>query len=138
MLADYVEWSLFIVVVNLEASTAVTQNFVSRRELPAVLRFMKDRPEQVSGFKSSPRTDSAVATGVEECDEVIEGIFESFCQSLEQERSDCSSIIAEVVNSSATVSKKASGMWEKVKGIEEDEQGFSFGFFEEDEETVEL
>jgi hypothetical protein len=55
--------------VNLEPGVALTQNFVSetevravgfrwytrtharRRQLPAVLRFLRDRPAQVSGFK---------------------------------------------------------------------------------------
>ena len=32
------------VVVNLEPSIAVTQNFVSQRELKSVLLFMRDRP----------------------------------------------------------------------------------------------
>jgi hypothetical protein len=39
------------VVVNLEASIAVTQNFVSPTNLSGVLSFLKHRPEQVSGFK---------------------------------------------------------------------------------------
>lgn len=37
-------------VVNLESSIAVTQNFVSRTNLAKVLRFLRERPEQVSGF----------------------------------------------------------------------------------------
>lgn len=38
-------------VVNLEASIAVTQNFVSPSNLSGVLSFLKYRPDQVSGFK---------------------------------------------------------------------------------------
>jgi hypothetical protein len=37
-------------VVNLEPSIAVTQNFVPRAHLAAVLAFLKDKPDQVSGF----------------------------------------------------------------------------------------
>lgn len=40
----------FTVVVNLEDSIAVTQNFVSRTNLKQVLQFLKHRPDQVSGF----------------------------------------------------------------------------------------
>jgi Cupin-like domain len=38
-------------VVNLEPSIAITQNFVPRNHLPSVLSFLKDKPDQVSGFK---------------------------------------------------------------------------------------
>ncbi|KAK0733452.1 hypothetical protein B0T26DRAFT_736386 [Lasiosphaeria miniovina] len=38
-------------VVNLEAGIALTQNFVPKSHLPDVLSFLKDRPDQVSGFK---------------------------------------------------------------------------------------
>lgn len=37
-------------VVNLEPTIAVTQNFVGANELPGVLRFLRDRPAQVSGL----------------------------------------------------------------------------------------
>lgn len=38
-------------VVNLETSIAITQNFVPRSHLPSVLSFLKYKPDQVSGFK---------------------------------------------------------------------------------------
>jgi hypothetical protein len=37
-------------VVNLDASIAITQNFVPRSHLSSVLSFLKDKPDQVSGF----------------------------------------------------------------------------------------
>lgn len=40
-------------VVNLDASIAITQNFVPRGHLSSVLSFLKDKPDQVSGFKRS-------------------------------------------------------------------------------------
>lgn len=40
-------------VVNLAPSVAVTQNFVPRAHLGEVLGFLKDRPEQVSGFSKN-------------------------------------------------------------------------------------
>lgn len=39
-------------VVNVEPSIAITQNFVPRGHLADVLAFLKHKPEQVSGFKS--------------------------------------------------------------------------------------
>jgi hypothetical protein len=41
----------FHLVLNLEESIAVTQNFVPRQRLVEVLRFLRDCPDQVSGFK---------------------------------------------------------------------------------------
>ncbi|TGO62931.1 hypothetical protein BCON_0016g00240 [Botryotinia convoluta] len=38
-------------VVNLDASIAITQNFVPRAHLVGVLAFLKDKADQVSGFK---------------------------------------------------------------------------------------
>ncbi|KAG9001161.1 hypothetical protein FRB94_008660 [Tulasnella sp. JGI-2019a] len=49
----YVPSGWWHLVVNLEESVAVTQNFVSESELSNVLRFMRDKPDQMSGFKGS-------------------------------------------------------------------------------------
>lgn len=38
-------------VVNLESGVAVTQNFVPKSHLVSVLSFLRDRPEQVTGFE---------------------------------------------------------------------------------------
>lgn len=38
-------------VVNLESGVALTQNFVPKSHLVDVLEFLKDRPDQVTGFK---------------------------------------------------------------------------------------
>ncbi|KAI9720386.1 MAG: hypothetical protein M1812_002892 [Candelaria pacifica] len=37
-------------VVNLSPAIAITQNFIPRKHLPAALDFLKDKPNQVSGF----------------------------------------------------------------------------------------
>ena len=46
----YVPSGWWHLVVNLDESVALTQNFVSVVELPAVLDFMKHTPDQISGF----------------------------------------------------------------------------------------
>ena len=38
-------------VINLSFSIAITQNFVPRAHLTEVVNFLKNKPEQVSGFK---------------------------------------------------------------------------------------
>ncbi|PWN26975.1 Clavaminate synthase-like protein [Jaminaea rosea] len=48
----YVPSGWWHLVVNLESGVALTQNFLSLAELPDVLEFMKNRPEQISGFKT--------------------------------------------------------------------------------------
>ncbi|KAI9845849.1 MAG: hypothetical protein M1837_004530 [Sclerophora amabilis] len=39
-------------VVNLETSIAITQNFIPEKHLSAALTFLRDKPSQVSGFKA--------------------------------------------------------------------------------------
>ena len=39
-------------VVNIKPSFAITQNFVPRAHLPHALDFLKNKPDQVSGFKN--------------------------------------------------------------------------------------
>lgn len=63
----YVPSGWWHLVVNLDESVALTQNFVSVNELPAVLAFMKYTPNQISGFC----TDMNKAS-----------VFEEFCAKL--------------------------------------------------------
>lgn len=49
----YVPAGWFHMVVNITDTIAITQNFVPRVNLTKVLRFLKDRFEQVSGFPST-------------------------------------------------------------------------------------
>lgn len=140
------------VVVNLEPSIAVTQNFVSRRELPKVLNFMKYRPEQVSGFKlqrpavatTAPNDAQEIISGLDECDETVSGIYESFCEALARERGELSrDALAAMEGTAVVVGEKdeqsvaSKGLWEKVTDVV---VPFSFAFFEagseEDEEVV--
>ena len=134
------------VVVNLEPSIAVTQNFVSRRELPKVLNFMKYRPQQVSGFKLRRSTittiegatgEAEISGGLDECDETVSGVYESFCEALARDRGD---LAREALDAMDVVgggveerdSVAAKGLWEKVT---DEETPFSFGFFDAGDDT---
>lgn len=96
-------------VVNLDASIAITQNFVPRSHLSSVLSFLKDKPDQVSGFRKDVVNPHAT--------------FVAKMQSQFPE------LLAEA---KAALLKKAEGKKRKwdtaIAGNEEINGGFSFGF----------
>ena len=47
-------------VVNLEPAIAITQNFVPKSHIAAAIDFLKNKPEQVSGFKSGVQNPYAL------------------------------------------------------------------------------
>ncbi len=101
----------FHLVLNLDESLALTQNFVPRARLPDVLAFLRDRREQVSGFS----------------DEVAERAYELFVERL---REECPDVLEEGLERLEKRDKGGRGKWETLtKGDEEEEGGaFSFGF----------
>lgn len=105
-------------VVNLEASIAITQNFVPRSHLPGVLSFLKDKKEQVSGFKK----DVVDPYGL-----FIDGMQKEYPELLEGALAD--------------LERKAKGKkrtWEATIGISEENHstGFSFGFGDDSDTEV--
>lgn len=99
----------FHLVLNLEESIALTQNFVPRKRLADVLRFLKDSPDQVSGFKD----DVADPYGlfVERLRKVHPELLDNALKELE-------------IASQVKLSK-----WDKIiKAVEKDEPGGSFNF----------
>lgn len=122
-----------LVVVNLEDAIAVTQNYVGHRELPSVLDFMQHRPEQVSGFKLI----SATAGGLDDCDEIVDGVYDLFCRRLAA-RGDLGSIVPPALEPERFATLPGAGLWEHVKENSDGQGSFSFGFYEEssDEEDI--
>ncbi|KAF1811370.1 Clavaminate synthase-like protein [Eremomyces bilateralis CBS 781.70] len=102
----------FHMVVNLEDGIAVTQNFVPESKLPDVLAFMRDSPEQVSGFS-----------------ETVSDPYETFVARL---RESCPAVLEDAL---AVLEKRKGGQgrWERlVKATEVDGGSFSFGFGDDD------
>ncbi|KAL5115292.1 hypothetical protein ACEQ8H_006804 [Pleosporales sp. CAS-2024a] len=108
----------FHLVLNLEDSLALTQNFVPRKKLADVLAFLRDQRGQVSGFKA----------------DVCDGAYELFVEKLQDAYPH---LLAEGL---AELEKKKTkgkrGKWEELtKGGEHEEEagGFSFGFGDDDD-----
>ena len=103
----------FHLVLNLEESIALTQNFVPRKKVCEVLHFLRDSPEQVSGFKDD-----------------VKDPYGLFVQKLGELHPD---ILEEGLRELNIKDKGRRGRWEAlVKPTEpvdgESTSGFSFGF----------
>ncbi|KAI5308625.1 hypothetical protein KEM55_005265, partial [Ascosphaera atra] len=100
-------------VVNLEPSVAITQNFVPEKHLGAVLEFLKNKPDQVSGFRKDI-CGQAFSEFLAEMQQAQPGVLEKGLQSLE------------AIESKGNKKRK----WDEiVHGGEESESGgFAFGF----------
>ncbi|KAF1959089.1 Clavaminate synthase-like protein [Byssothecium circinans] len=111
----------FHLVLNLEDSLALTQNFVPRKKLPDVLGFLRDQRDQVSGFK----------------DDVCDRAYELFVERLQGTHPE---ILEEGLAELEKKGKNGRGKWEQLtKGdAEEESGGFSFGFGGDDDDDVEV
>jgi oxalate decarboxylase/phosphoglucose isomerase-like protein (cupin superfamily) len=75
-------------VINLEHTVAITQNYVSRRNLDAVLKFVRERPEQISGLRGivdeecGVEEDASTVNGSEGAPLTRDQFYERFCQVL--------------------------------------------------------
>ncbi|KAI4093966.1 MAG: hypothetical protein LQ344_002564 [Seirophora lacunosa] len=102
-------------VVNLEPSIAITQNFVPRAHLANALAFLKDKPEQVSGFKNDVTDPYAL-----------------FVNKLGQKHPD---LLEEGLAKVETLQANKKRKWAAVVKADE-EEGFGFGFGDGDDEEV--
>lgn len=104
----------FHLVLNLEESIALTQNFVPRAKLADVLGFLRDQADQASGFKDE--ITDPYGLFVQKLGEVYPAILEEGMKELESKGRP-----------------KGRGKWEElVKGDDttggEQQGGFTFGF----------
>jgi len=106
----------FHLVLNLEESIAVTQNFVPPRRLVEVMKFLKDSPDQVSGFR--------------------EGVTDPYGLFVERMREHHPQLLEEAIQKlerNGSVRTK----WETITKIgaeQESEGGFTFGFGDDEDE----
>ena len=108
-------------VVNLEPSIAITQNFVPEKHLTNVLDFLKNQPQSISGFG-----------------EDVEDVFELFVQKLGKEHPD---FLETAIDGLKRISNPGKRKWEQLvesQGPKDttDDKGFSFGFGGEDDDDV--
>ncbi|KAI1333328.1 hypothetical protein F5Y16DRAFT_355484 [Xylariaceae sp. FL0255] len=105
-------------VVNLEPGIALTQNFVPKSHLSEAISFLKDKPDQVTGFQKD-----------------IEDPYGLFVQRLEETYPSILREALEEINRKAQNKKRK---WEEAVGTKNEEAngagGFSFGFAEDDED----
>ena len=108
-------------VVNLEGGIALTQNFVPASHLPDVLAFLRDKPEQVTGFGDH-----------------VKDPYGLFVQRLEERHPDLLATAVEKLNYQRDRKKRR---WDAAVGACSDEEqgqkkaatGFSFGFGDDGE-----
>lgn len=107
-------------VVNLSPSIAITQNFVPKAHLAQVLAFLKDKPDQVSGFRGD-----------------VHHPYTTFVEKLQELHPD---YLQEALAEMERVTQGRKRKWDQlVKGDEESEDGntsFGFCFGDEQEEDV--
>ena len=103
-------------VLNLAPSIAITQNFVPRKRIGAVLQFLRDQKPSISGFSDH-----------------IDDPYQLFVDRLgEADPTLLSKGLDELARLSGPNAKK--GKWERAREEVEDEGGFSFGFAGDDED----
>lgn len=110
-------------VVNLSPSIAITQNFIPETHLSAALSFLRDKPNQVSGFRS----------------EVVDP-YEAFVESLRDQHPELLEVaLSEMATKDTAVAKKRK--WDEVVAVGDEQEanggdGFSFGFAGDEDEEV--
>ena len=105
-------------VVNLDDSIAITQNFVPRSHLRGVLSFLRDKPDQVSGFKKE-----------------VTDPFGTFVERMQSKHPELLEEALEELKKRSEVKKRK---WDEAVGREEGEGegGFSFGFGGDSDEEI--
>jgi len=108
-------------VVNLEHGIALTQNFVPRAHLAKVLSFLRDKPDQVTGFKRDINDPYGLFVG--RLKEAAPGMLEAGLDEMEKKN------------------ERKKRTWDVAIGVEDTAKqgqngGFTFGFgFEEQDEN---
>jgi len=108
-------------VLNLEPSIALTQNFVPRRRVGAALHFLRDQKQSISGFGDD-----------------VEDAYALFVERLRERDPE---LLDEALKELERIGKGAKGKWEELTkpAVTHDgavgENGFSFGFGGDDDDA---
>ena len=103
-------------VVNLNPSIAITQNFVPGAHVEKVLRFLEHKPDQVSGFQTKQEP------------------YDLFVQRLEERHPD---VLAEALQKVERTGNAKKRKWDELRAEGEEKNGrsqtFSFGFGDDED-----
>jgi len=111
-------------VLNLEPSIAITQNFIPRRRVGAALQFLRDQKQNISGFSDD-----------------VEDPYALFVARLQEHNPE---LLQEGMNELDRLSKGGRGRWEELtkptvtEEVDDEPSGFFFGFGGDDEEEEEV
>ena len=103
-------------VVNLSPNIAITQNFVPEAHLVNVLDFLKNKPDQVSGFHGE-----------------VDNAYDLFVENL---RAQYPEVLDKAVNQSKKMHEGKKRKWNQLLNGDDEQKGFSFGFGDEEDEDV--
>ena len=110
-------------VVNLSPSIAITQNFVPKAHLVNALSFLKEKPDQISGFQNT-----------------VSDAYGLFVRKLKEKHPD---LLAEALEKIKDAQKGRKRKWDEVvnghtealEGVERS-NGFSFGFGDDTDDEI--
>ncbi|CAG8546309.1 6878_t:CDS:2 [Funneliformis caledonium] len=109
-------------VINLEDSIAITQNFVGTWNLRNVLSFLRDKPYQISGFSNLVWPN---------CENIHDDFYEKFKKFYPKILNKLESDDYEKKND-----KRSSSLWDQLiksdNKEEKEKKGFTFGFLDEE------
>ncbi|KAL9060493.1 MAG: hypothetical protein Q9162_000666 [Coniocarpon cinnabarinum] len=113
---------------NSEYNIAVTQNFVPEPRLPTVLKFLRDKPDQISGFRFSDDNQMERAADTENIGRF--SAYELFVKRLQECYPTLVTKALSILDTTPTAQPSArKGLWEQVTEGKKDHGGnFSFGF----------
>lgn len=114
------------IVINLEDSVALTQNYVSRTNLSRVIQFLRNMKSSISGIDEDA-DHNASGSGMMQVEHRREHLAESFVSSMRQQYPEHLKTAEKEISECAERRRKRPRN-QKVELLEESSEGFSFSF----------